>query len=638
MFTLGSFHFRFAQTEAELEQVHALNYQTFVRELGQYADNATGRLVDKFHAKNLYLIALEVDRVVGMLSIHHEPPFSIADRLTDPSILTAEGVRPVEVRLLAIEPGRRHSLILSGLVWTLYLYAQQQGFTDFFISGIVDQRKLYEHLGFEPLGPAVRSGNCDFIPMRLPVTRIEKTMGRSIQQWLKRLAREQNPSATPSLCVSPPGSAMPDAAASPPSSAMSNSPLRSPVSATPDSSACSPSSATPDAVVASASPKATDSATPSSNSTEACSSAKLVAHAPAKICLLPGPVALAPRVIEAFHQPILYHRSESFCELFERVRMRLRTLVGGKDVALMVGSGTLANEAIAATLAADPTATAGLVLVNGEFGCRLLRQAERWHLRPRVLMWPWGKPWNLDEVAEALAQLPAQGWVWGVHHETSTGVLNDLPGLVRLAEQRGIRVCVDGVSSIGAVPVDLRGVYLASGASGKALGSYPGIAMVYADAKALVNVDVNRLPSYLDVPAALGIRGPRFTVPSPLIHALDAALEVFSTPEKARSRYAFIDALGRDIRRRLRQMGAMPLASETDACGAIVTFAPPGEESTTDFVRRCESWGYQIAGQSSYLAERRLVQIAVMGDVQRNACLALLDHFEPLYRSSVSIA
>ena len=36
----------------------------------------------------------------------------------------------------------------------------------------------------------------------------------------------------------------------------------------------------------------------------------------------------------------------------------------------------------------------------------------------------------------------------------------------------GVRVCIDGVSSLGAVPMDLRGVHLVTGSSGKALGAY----------------------------------------------------------------------------------------------------------------------------------------------------------------------
>src|SRR5438445_6274306 len=161
------------------------------------------------------------------------------------------------------------------------------------------------------------------------------------------------------------------------------------------------------------------------------------------VCLLPGPVTIAPAVSHAFHQPPIYHRGPEFIGLFQKVRRSLGELVGGRDVALFNGSGTLANEAVAAVLAASPQPGRGILLVNGEFGQRLARQATRFGLRPRALEWPWRQPRDLEEVQTALAQEPAGSWIWGVHLESSTGVLNDLPGLVQLARARGVRVCVD---------------------------------------------------------------------------------------------------------------------------------------------------------------------------------------------------
>jgi aspartate aminotransferase-like enzyme len=343
------------------------------------------------------------------------------------------------------------------------------------------------------------------------------------------------------------------------------------------------------------------------------------------VCLLPGPVALAPGVTDAFHEPLVYHRAVEFVPLFERVRGRLVEMTGGtKQVALFVGSGTLANDAVAATLAADPYRGHGLVLVTGEFGGRLLKQARRWGLDPNVLSWDWGKTWDLQAVEAAFKKMPRGGWVWAVHHETSTGVLNDLPALVALAKQYGIRVCVDTVSSLATVPVDLNGVYLASGASGKALGSYAGIAFVFADPADLGHLDTDAIPSYLDVASTLKTVGPRFTVPSPLIRALEVALVPLSTPAAREKRFAEIRSLGNRIRNAVREAGLVPLAAAEIASPALVTFAPPQGVSSSEFVELCRDWGYQIAGQSGYLAERGLVQIAVMGHVSEEQIEPLL--------------
>ncbi len=343
------------------------------------------------------------------------------------------------------------------------------------------------------------------------------------------------------------------------------------------------------------------------------------------VCMLPGPVAIAPRVTAAFHEPLVYHRSEEFIPLFEGVRTKLSNMVGGKQVGMFIGSGTLANDAVAATLAADPARDNGLVLAAGEFGDRLLRQANNWKLSPKVLTWNWGRAWQLDEVEAAMRVMPPGGWVWGTHHETSTGVLNDLPGLVRIAKKYGHRVCVDCVSSLATVPVDLTDVYLATGASGKAVGSYAGVAFVFANPAELAHLETTRIPTYLDVAATVLTVGPRFTSPSPMIKALDAALDTFSTPERREARFREIAELGSLIRSRLKDAGYTPLAQDCVASPAIVTFAPPGDVSSSAFVSMCESWGYQIAGQSGYLAERRLVQLAVMGHLSRAEIEPLLE-------------
>jgi aspartate aminotransferase-like enzyme len=197
---------------------------------------------------------------------------------------------------------------------------------------------------------------------------------------------------------------------------------------------------------------------------------------------------------------------------------------------------------------------------------------------------------------------------------------------VRVAQSRDARVCLDCISSLGAVPLDLRGVYLATGATGKSLGSYAGLAIVFADSSELAALDMSRVPSYIDVPAVLASEGPRYTFPSPTVCALEAALADYDTPEKAGARYDHYAALGEHVRRQLRHLGLQPLAAEACACPVVTTFAPPEGESSADFVARCRGWGFAIGGQSQYLAERRLVQIATMGAVSREDCAPLFDH------------
>ncbi|HEV3260175.1 MAG TPA: aminotransferase class V-fold PLP-dependent enzyme [Gemmataceae bacterium] len=570
MLRVGQYLFKRAETDEELEQVHRLNYRTFVGEIPQHPDPGEDQLIDKFHDKNAYFIVLCEGRVIGMVSGHDQPPFSIAQRLKDPQILQRPGTRPLEVRLLAIEPDKRNSTVFFGLVWSLYDFALSRGYSHLFISGLKERTFLYRRLGFEPLGPAVASGKAYFVPMVLTVGRLPSRAERVKKLWELHVER-----------------------------VTINGALLGKIGEWEKESR--PAEGAPRPLP----PRA----------------------ARAEVCLLPGPVTTAPAVREAFHRPPIYHRGPEFIALFQKVRKTLAQLVGGRDVALMNGSGTLANECVAAVLGASSgEGQRGVLLVNGEFGQRLAKQATRFGLHPRTLSWPWGQSWDLDEIDAALAKEPPGSWVWGVHLESSTGVLNDLPGLVQLARARGLRVCLDCISSLGAVPIDLQGVYLATGATGKSLGSYAGVAIVFAEAADVSRLDMTRVASYLDIAAALLSQGPRYTFPSPILQAVEAALAEYATPPRARLRYERYAALGSYVRQQLRQLGLEPLAGEGWACPVVTTFSPPAEQTSEEFVARCRAWGFTIGGQSGYLAERRLVQIATMGAVSREECVPLFEH------------
>jgi aspartate aminotransferase-like enzyme len=223
----------------------------------------------------------------------------------------------------------------------------------------------------------------------------------------------------------------------------------------------------------------------------------------------------------------------------------------------------------------------------------------------------------LEKIDAVLEAEPPGSWVWGVHLESSTGVLNDLTGLVRVAQRRRVRVCADCISSLGAMALDLTGVYLASGTSGKSLGAYTGIAIVFAERRGLAPVDLARMPGYLDLAATLDTIGPRYTFAWPQLAALAAALGEYETPESAAARYTNYATLGAHVRGGLRELGIAPLAEASIAAPVITTFAPPGDESSAAFVARAASAGFDVAGESRYLARRRLVQAATMGAASR---------------------
>src|SRR5213594_3086762 len=75
--------FKFASEDWELEQIHRLNYKTFVEEIPQHDASPNHRLVDKFHHENTYLICLSNQKLAGMLAARGNRPFSLDQKLAN---------------------------------------------------------------------------------------------------------------------------------------------------------------------------------------------------------------------------------------------------------------------------------------------------------------------------------------------------------------------------------------------------------------------------------------------------------------------------------------------------------------------------------------------------------------------------
>jgi len=522
--------FKTASEDWEFEQIHRLNYKTFVEEIPQHQPSAAQRLVDKFHAENTYLICLCNQKLAGMLAVRGNRPFSLDQKLPDLDSYLPPGRKICEIRLLAIEKkfrGARGGQVLSGILALLWQHGVEKGYDLAIISGTTRQAKLYQHLGFVPFGPLVGSGEAQFQPMYVTLETFEVT------------AREF----------------------------LRSSPARS--------------------------------------------------FHPSAVNFLPGPVTVRREVRRAFEQAPESHRADCFKSDFRVTRQALCELVGAAHCEILLGSGTLANDVVGAQLSLE--ATRGLVLSNGEFGSRLVDQARRFKLDFESLEFAWGAPLDLAAVKKRMARKPSPGWVWCVHCETSTGVLNDLAALKHLCASHGAKLCVDTISSIGTLPVDLTGVFLASGASGKGLRSYPGLSMVFHQHE--VQPAPGRLPRYLDLGYYTVQEGIPFTFSSNLLHALRTAVRHVDW----KKHFADIAGISAWLRASLLESGFTLIGRNTQTSPAVITIALPPEMNSVTVGAAMQEAGYLLSCNSEYLRPRNWIQICLMGECSREKVVSLLN-------------
>jgi aspartate aminotransferase-like enzyme len=292
-------------------------------------------------------------------------------------------------------------------------------------------------------------------------------------------------------------------------------------------------------------------------------------------------------------------------------------LTGARRVELLFGSGTLANEAVAAQVSL--WGRPGVVLDNGEFGNRLVDQAQRWQLDFETIRVDWGEPFDYDEIERTLAGRHELAWLWCVHSETSTGVLNDLNRLAAICKLHDVRLCVDCISSIGAVPLCLKDVFLATGTSGKAFGAFSGVAMVFYNHQVAPALD--RLPRYLDLGYYASTDGVPFTISSNLFYALRAALRYFSFDDR---RFDETARLAEELRSGLCNLGLAIVAAAEYASPAVTSIALPASVSSVWVGDQLQRLGYLLSYKSQYLVRRNWIQVCLMGECQPEKITSLL--------------
>jgi serine---pyruvate transaminase len=198
-----------------------------------------------------------------------------------------------------------------------------------------------------------------------------------------------------------------------------------------------------------------------------------------EIILAPGPTPIPPEVMLAQGSPLVYHRGPGFGKLMREVTDNLKTLyrTDSADVLLMTSSGTGGLESAVQNLFSPGDHV--LVPLAGFFADRFCKLAESQGLVVHTIQEAWGTKVDPAKVADALAEHPVKA-VLLTHSETSTGVIQPVERLARVANDAGALVVVDVVSSLGAVPFafDEWGIDVAVGGSQKALSASPGIAFV----------------------------------------------------------------------------------------------------------------------------------------------------------------
>lgn len=355
------------------------------------------------------------------------------------------------------------------------------------------------------------------------------------------------------------------------------------------------------------------------------------------ILLNPGPVTLSERVRTALLGPDLCHREAEFSQLQHTIREELLKVydLDPKQWAaiLITGSGTAAVEAMISSLV--PHDGRLLVIENGVYGERISDITAVYGIEQLRLSHGW-----LEEIDDrALQRLLDENaditHMAVVHHETTSGRLNDLGRIEAICQARNVSLLVDAVSSFGAEEINFgRNTVGCAATANKCLHGVPGASFVIARRNALPQGRARNL--YLNLSTYCqqqDLGGTPFTQAVQTFYALAEALKELSDQGGWRKRQRHYAELMGLVREGLRGMGIEPLLAEGESSVVLNSFHLPRRIGYSEFHDLLKREGYVIyAGQGEFA--KSIFRISTMGAIKR----ADIERFLSVTEETISIS
>lgn len=206
------------------------------------------------------------------------------------------------------------------------------------------------------------------------------------------------------------------------------------------------------------------------------------------LLLTPGPLTTSKTVKEAMLFDSCTWDDDYNLGVVQNIRQQLVGLATeeeGYSSVLLQGSGSYAVEAVLGSAISDKEKV--LIISNGAYGARMAEMAQR--LGVAYCVYDCGEV-SIPDVIQVERRLQQDSQITHiamVHCETTTGVLNPIEKVAKLAQQYQKCYIVDAMSSFGGIPIDVAELnidFLISSAN-KCIQGVPGFAFVIGRTAAL---------------------------------------------------------------------------------------------------------------------------------------------------------
>jgi 2-aminoethylphosphonate-pyruvate transaminase len=221
-------------------------------------------------------------------------------------------------------------------------------------------------------------------------------------------------------------------------------------------------------------------------------------------------------------------------------------------------------------------------------------------IKSESLKFEWGSEIDWQLLREHLASSKIKFKVVSlVHHETTTGILNSLSELCKIAKEYNLRTLVDAMSSYAGIKIDLtvNSVEYLISSSNKCIQGMAGVGIVIAKRDELERIKIFKKRSYyFDLFSNYNSQKERkqflFTPPVQTLYALNAALDEFFEEGGIDFRSAKYSELYDLMLKGLNDIGFKALLDQRNNSKILTTFLEPLDDK------------FSFKGMHKYLFER----------------------------------
>ncbi|MDM8099127.1 2-aminoethylphosphonate--pyruvate transaminase [Oceanobacillus oncorhynchi] len=337
--------------------------------------------------------------------------------------------------------------------------------------------------------------------------------------------------------------------------------------------------------------------------------------------LTPGPLTTTNTVKEE----MLFDRctwDQDYKDITQKIRMQLLQLAKASPedytTVLMQGSGTFTVESVMTT--AMNNQDKALIITNGTYGERIVKMADYIGLHYKHYDVAYNAYPDELELKYILENDAAITHVVMVHCETTTGILNPLERVSRLAKAYQKTLIVDAMSSFGGIEMDIPalGIDFLISSANKCIQGVPGFGFVIAKLDKLQACEGNANSLSLDLYdqwKEMNKDGKwRYTSPTHVVAAFSKAIDELMAEGGIPARFQRYQRNNQLLREGLEQLGFQPYIPGERQSPIITTFLFPNDTfEFADFYHYVKERGFVL--YPGKLTEINTFRVGNIGEV-----------------------